>query len=303
MFIPHSEKKVVNFQMSTPLLIFLGLLFVGMIASFFYMTTSFSGSEQLISEQNEDLSVTQGNLDSVLDEVNELVKVYDIVENSITNTIQELNLTTEDGTPINQAGDLSSISDLQEITDGEVREIYDLRRLRESLAETVQPLDSITAVLQSEQQLLSDLPTLWPLAFGQGHVTQEFGPSIHPVYGTWYLHKGIDIAAPIGVPVLASANGKVVEAGTHSVSGYGTYVLIEHKYGFRTRYSHMSSLLVSEGETVAQGQRIGTVGSTGLSTGPHLDFQIMLGTEVLDPTSFLKVRNTFARWSNTARRD
>jgi hypothetical protein len=301
MFIPHSEKKVINFQMSTLLLGFLVAMLLGMVGGFFYMTTLFTGSEQLMSEQQDDLVVTQANLDSVLDEVNDLVKMYEIFENTMNNTIWELNLPSGDGSASGRGGDLSSISDLQEINNGEVPEIYDLRRLRESLSDAILPLDSIAYTIQNEQQLLTDLPTAWPLSSGRSVVTMEFGPNIHPVHGNWYLHKGIDIAGPTGLPVLAAANGKVVEAGTNNLSGYGNYVLIEHKYGFRTRYSHLSQILVSAGETVAQGERIGLLGSSGLSTGPHLDFQIMLGTEVLDPASFLTIKNTFARWSNSTR--
>jgi murein DD-endopeptidase MepM/ murein hydrolase activator NlpD len=265
------------------------------------MTTLFTGSEQILSEQQDDLVVTQGNLDSVLDEVNDLVKVYEIFENTMNSTIRDLSLAGTQGAGINQAGDLSSISDLQEITDGEAPEIYDLRRLRESLSDAILPLDNIASAIQAEQQLLTDLPTAWPLAAGRAVVTMEFGPNIHPVHGNWYLHKGIDIAGPTGLPVQAAANGKVVEAGFNGISGYGNYVLIEHKYGFRTRYSHMSQILVRAGQTVAQGERIGLLGSTGLSTGPHLDFQIMLGTEVLDPASFLTIRNTFTRWPSRTR--
>jgi hypothetical protein len=127
--------------------------------------------------------------------------------------------------------------------------------LRESLSDAILPLDNIASAIQAEQQLLTDLPTAWPLAAGRAVVTMEFGPNIHPVHGNWYLHKGIDIAGPTGLPVQAAANGKVVEAGFNGISGYGNYVLIEHKYGFRTRYSHMSQILVRAGQTVAQGER------------------------------------------------
>ena len=296
MLIPHSEKKVVNFQINTLLLMFVFVLFAAMLAGFFYMTTIYTGSEQLISEQQNDLVITQGNLDSVLDEVNGLVKVYDNFETTMSEALRELDLASGSDSVGRGNGDLSSISDLYEINDEEVREIYDVRRLRESLLEAIQPLSDLSTVLTAEKQLLADLPTLWPVS-GRSTVTMEFGPNIHPLEGRWYLHKGIDIAGPLGLPILSAANGRVVEAAYDQRSGYGNYVLLEHKYGFKTRYSHLGSRLVQVGEVVSQGDRVGILGNTGLTSGSHLDFQIMLGTEVLDPTSFLSIKNTFTRWT------
>ncbi len=296
MLIPHSEKKVVNFQISVLLLFFVVTLMFGMVGAFFYMTTMYSGSQRMMTENEQDLAVSQGNLDSVLEEVNDVVKMYEIFEGAMNNTLSELDLNSASNDQITAGGDLSSLSDLQEISNGEVREVYDLIRLRESLSEAVEPLEDISQVLQVERQLLSDIPTLWPVASGRTAVTMEFGPNIHPVHGNWYLHKGIDIAGPQGLPIRAAANGRVLESGLDQISGYGNYIIIEHKYGFKTRYSHMQNRLVRAGDTVAQGQRIGALGDTGLSTGAHLDFQIMLGTEVLDPASFLNIKNNFTRW-------
>ncbi len=302
MFIPHSEKKVVNFQMSTLLLIFLAAVFMGMVGGFFYMTTHFTGSEQLISEQQDDLIITQGNLDAIRDEVTDTVKVFELFESSMLNTLRELELSASEDSSINQGGDLASINNLQEINNGEAREIYDLRQLRESLSGALDPLNNIASALQTRSEIMADLPTMWPVVgTARSIVTMEFGPNIHPVYGNWYMHKGIDIAASQSLPIVAAANGKVIES-KFGETGFGNYVLIEHKYGFRTRYSHLQSRSVNAGDIVYQGQRIGVMGNTGLSTGRHLDFQIMLGTEVLDPTTFLNINNDFIRWSNSTRR-
>ena len=297
MLIPHSERKVVNFQVNALLLTFMFVLLLGMLVGFFYMTTVYAGSGQIISEQHDDLVVTQGNLDAVLDEVGNLVKVYDNFENAMTEALQSFDLSLGTDSTIRGSGDLSSISDLHEVNSGEAREIYDIRRLREDLSQAIQPLSDISSVLYAEKQLLADLPTLWPISGGRSAVTMEFGPNIHPLEGRWYLHKGIDIAGPPGLPILAAANGRVIESSYDQSSGYGNYVLIEHKYGFKTRYSHMGLRLVQVGQNVSQGDRIGTLGNTGISSGAHLDFQIMLGTEVLDPTSFLSIKNTFSRWT------
>ncbi|MGI9256181.1 MAG: M23 family metallopeptidase [Salinispira sp.] len=297
MLIPHSERKIVNFQVNTLLIAFITVLLFGVFIGFFYMTTVYTGSKQVISEQQNDLIVTQGNINTIIDEVSDLVSVYNTFEDTMTEALQALDLTQDSDSVISAQGDLSSISDLHEVTSSEAREIHDIRRLRAALLEAIQPLDDISSVLHSEKQLLADLPTLWPVSGGRSVVTMEFGPNIHPIEGRWYLHKGIDIAGPYGLPILAAANGRVIESAYDQSSGYGNYILIEHKYGFKTRYSHMGSRLVRVGDIVSQGNRIGTLGNTGISSGAHLDFQIMLGTEVLDPTSFLSIKNNFSRWT------
>jgi murein DD-endopeptidase MepM/ murein hydrolase activator NlpD len=296
MFIPHTEKRVINFQINAVTIAAFGVLLVLLVSGFFYLSTVFSGSSRLLSVQAESLEQTEASLETVLDELQEVVQVADLFDQTLTGTIQGLGLgnegsVTEDAT----GGDLSAFLDVQEITPGELREIQELRALSQTMRSSIEPLNQIRAVLQSQEDLLRDLPNFWPLAGGRGRVTMEFGPNIHPVTGQWYLHKGFDIADSIGVPVLAAANGKVVELGVDP--GYGLHVWIRHKYGFRTHYSHLQSITVAEGEDVVQGQRIGTLGNTGISTGPHLDFQIVLGTDVVDPSAFLKISNDFRRWS------
>ncbi|MGQ9684555.1 MAG: peptidoglycan DD-metalloendopeptidase family protein [Anaerolineae bacterium] len=104
--------------------------------------------------------------------------------------------------------------------------------------------------------------------------------------GCWAGHVAIDIGTASGTPIYASDAGYVTESGWSPV-GYGQYVVIEHGNGFRTLYAHMSQRLVSAGETVAQGQRIGLVGSTGNSTGPHLHFEIYRNGVLQNPLNYL----------------
>lgn len=94
----------------------------------------------------------------------------------------------------------------------------------------------------------------------------------HPVHKKWRPHLGVDYGAPVGTPVLASAAGKVTYAGRKG--GFGKYVKIRHPNGFATSYGHLSRIEVRSGQAVAQGQRIGRVGATGVVTGPHLDYRV-----------------------------
>lgn len=297
MLIPHSEKRVVNFQINTFAIAFIGILIIGVLVGFFYLSTMFSGSSRLISQRSQELESTEASLEAVREEVAEVSKAADVFGGQLTDTLRSLDLSSEDALSSEDGGtgDLSSFLDVQEVEPGEIRELQELRGLAGMLEASVRPLEDIRDVLDSQKELLADLPHHWPVASGLGRVTMEFGPNIHPVTSQWYLHKGFDIAGTLGTPVIASANGKVVELGVDP--GYGLYVWVRHKYGFRTRYSHLQTVDVAEGDEVYQGQRVGRLGDSGISTGPHLDFQIWLGTDVVDPSAFLKISSEFKRWS------
>lgn len=115
-------------------------------------------------------------------------------------------------------------------------------------------------------------------------ITSGFGWRTHPVYGLPRFHAGIDLDADTGEPIWAAAAGVVVNAGPRG--GYGNCVIIDHG-DLATLYAHMSSISVSVGETVAQGTRVGAVGSTGVSTGPHLHFEVRIAGVPVDPVPYL----------------
>lgn len=124
---------------------------------------------------------------------------------------------------------------------------------------------------------------IWPSA-SSVYVTSLFGNRLHPVYGYYRMHYGIDIGASYGTDIYA-ADGGYVTTSTYS-SGYGNYVMIDHGDGRYTLYAHMTTRYVSEGDIVLQGDVIGIVGSTGVSTGPHIHFEVYEGGERVDPLQF-----------------
>jgi murein DD-endopeptidase MepM/ murein hydrolase activator NlpD len=116
-----------------------------------------------------------------------------------------------------------------------------------------------------------------------GRLTSGFGERFHPILGYERFHAGLDLAAAAGTPIVAAADGKVVSAGW--TGGYGQAVEIAHAGAIETLYGHMSRIAAYSGETVHRGQVIGYVGSTGLSTGPHLHFQVMKNGRPVNPLS------------------
>lgn len=126
---------------------------------------------------------------------------------------------------------------------------------------------------------------LWPVP-SSSRITSEYGYRIHPVYKTRKFHSGIDIAAGYGVNILASADGTVTLATDNG--GYGKCIIINHGSGLATLYAHNSTLLVSKGDKVTRGQIIAKAGSTGVSTGPHLHYEVRVNGSTTDPVQYLK---------------
>ncbi len=126
----------------------------------------------------------------------------------------------------------------------------------------------------------------WPLASKFSNITSKFGYRTHPVTGVYKLHTGVDIASSgiNGSAIYAAKGGIVTKAGYNT--GYGNYILIDHGGGYATLYGHARTLSVSVGQTVAKGDVIATVGSTGYSTGPHLHFEIIKNGEYTNPLSY-----------------
>ncbi len=127
----------------------------------------------------------------------------------------------------------------------------------------------------------------WADPIRGARLTSRFGPRIDPITRQpGRMHRGIDFAAPMGTPILATASGTVVLAGWCS-RGTGNCVVIDHGDGWKSQYFHLSRVDVAAGAQVGQGQRVGGLGSTGRSTGPHLHFQIGRGREARDPMRHL----------------
>jgi len=116
-----------------------------------------------------------------------------------------------------------------------------------------------------------------------GHLTSGFGERFHPILGYERFHAGVDLGATYGAPIVAAADGRVVSAGWRG--GYGQAVAIAHAQGLQTLYGHMSRIAAFAGETVHRGQVIGYVGSTGLSTGPHVHFEVTKNGRPVNPLS------------------
>lgn len=138
--------------------------------------------------------------------------------------------------------------------------------------------------LALRQAMLQLLPNGRPTDYTR--VTSSFGQRVHPVHKKKHNHTGIDVHAPIGTPVISTADG-VVSATQNSSSGFGKLIKVNHGMGFVTYYGHLNKIGVKRGQVVSKGEVIGRTGNTGRSTGPHLHYEVRYGNKPLEPAYFI----------------
>jgi murein DD-endopeptidase MepM/ murein hydrolase activator NlpD len=143
-------------------------------------------------------------------------------------------------------------------------------------------LRDLQEYFDDQRSLLASTPSIWP---ARGWVTSDFGTRIDPYTAERKMHQGLDIATPIGQPVYAPSDGTVVFAGTEG--GYGKVLVIDHGYGVKTRYGHLSEILVHVGDRIGRGDKVALVGNTGRSTGPHLHYEVRVNGIPENPRKFI----------------
>tara|TARA_B100000809_G_scaffold83751_1_gene82111 strand:- start:802 stop:1683 length:882 start_codon:yes stop_codon:yes gene_type:complete len=189
------------------------------------------------------------------------------------------------------------IEDLNGLLDGEpeiLRTEINSRLLQiADLKERMQNLEgSYSLYLQLKgykEKRLQSIPYITPIGKDSKYrVASGFGKRRHPVFGIWKMHTGLDYACKKGTPIRATGDGIVKRVGKSCCKGYGNYVDLDHGFGFRTKYGHMSKVLVKRGQKVKRGDIIGEVGSTGTSTGNHLHYEVIKNGQKINPVQFVQ---------------
>lgn len=157
-----------------------------------------------------------------------------------------------------------------------------LEKLGAEASRQEQSLQELQAYFQDQKSLLASVPSVWP---ARGWVTSDFGSRLDPYTSERVMHAGLDIAGPHGKEVVAPSDGTVVFAGLEG--GYGNVLVIDHGYGIKTRFGHLSAIKVKAGERVKRGDIIAAMGNTGRSTGPHLHYEVRVNGIAQNPRKFI----------------
>ena len=293
-FVPHSEKKVYNFHVTVLSVCCFMLVVFGILGTFFWYGSSYSSTMYAIANKDGRLRDMQASLDQLRDETALLLREARNFESVLSGVLSTLGLGGNNSMPQNTSGDLSSFLGIRESPEGLLPEVDDIRQLSSYLSQAVEPIREIGTLLDSQSALLTEIPSIWPIKNGLGRITMFFGQNIHPILGQYYIHTGIDISTHrYGDPIVAAADGQVVTA--EYAHDWGNYIIIRHKHGYYTRYAHMQMFTVNVGQRVQQNEVIGYIGNTGISTGPHVHYEVHIGSDVVDPYRYITIRSSMAR--------
>ena len=159
-------------------------------------------------------------------------------------------------------------------------------KLRRKLYIESKSQDEVVQLAENKEKLFAAIPAIQPISNKQLiALASGFGQRIHPVYKVKKMHSGIDFAAEIGTPIYATADGKVTKVDV-KFSGYGKMIEIDHGFGYASRYAHMHEFNVRTGQNIKRGDLIGYVGNTGLSTAPHLHYEVLINGQQVDPVHY-----------------
>ncbi len=145
--------------------------------------------------------------------------------------------------------------------------------------------DEVALLAKRAGDMASCVPAIPPVALDKVRLSSLFGFRLDPFYGTPRMHQGIDLSGNTGEPIYASGDGKVVEV-RNSFFGYGREIVVDHGFGYKTRYAHLHRMLVKVGDEVKRGEQIATMGNTGKSKGVHLHYEVIYRNSRVNPLNY-----------------
>ncbi len=287
MLVPHSEATVFSLRIAYPVLIIAGLFILALIGSSSFVLTrhiDYDITKRANIQLTEKNAYFVQELASTHEAFQRVAKIEDELRAMLKmkNKKSLLKFTGEGGpTLIDQANLLRTLNNRATITPKEFAQ--SLVYLKKDARDRMDSYRELKKYIATQRSLLASRPTNWPV---RGWITSRFGMRNSPFFESRTMHHGLDIANEEGTSIKAPADGVVTYTGWEG--GYGKLIVIDHGYGFSTRFGHLQRHLVNIGQRVRRGQVIGFMGSTGRSTASHLHYEIRVNGVPVDPQKYLK---------------
>ena len=243
-----------------------------------------SPHEKMLQRENNELKKELQSISEKLEVMEDVLEDIQDRDDQVYRTILEANpipfekrnpwfnfKTKYDSIPLNETMQLLKNIDIK------------TKQLLSKLSEESKSLDTLLLLAERKSEMLASIPAIRPIK-NMYNVTSGFGMRYHPIFKTLRQHTGVDITAPRGTPVYATADGVVSAKQTYS--GYGICVVINHGFSYETLYAHLSRRTVRIGQKVKRGELIGYVGTTGISIGPHLHYEVLKNGKPVNPVYY-----------------
>ena len=286
--IPSSTNKPKSIKINYFLLFLILFFSISSMSLFVYLSSSdYSRHKEYVKENIITKQTEQENRE-YKDAITEILDGHKVFRTNLNSFISKVNSSTlrslQYGEVGGEGGPLNPVNG-DSITDLDLQKIEYKKLLRDYQVACI-AFGELSKKAEDYNKVLKDFPFGIPVN-GMFTITSGFGLRMHPLTKTWDHHTGIDLVHQLGTPVVVTADG-IVEKVDWNPTGYGWYTKINHKLGFSTLYAHLRSRpLVNPGDKVKKGQLIGYMGSTGISTGTHLHYEIRLGNSLKDPWDYM----------------
>lgn len=262
-------------------------------AGFFYLNNLYKERSSLYTFKEENLKLKDkiAGYEAQIIDINE--KLAGVME--LENKVRSLASYGEPSTDKKQLAvggkEVDVLQDLSKVSERKDKRFFEelnttLTNLGMEIEKRAVSLSELADFLEEQKLMLSSTPSIWPV---KGWISSGFGYRISPFTGRRVFHEGLDIATKYNTPVHATAKGIVVFAGRKA--GYGKTVIVDHGYGYITKYGHNNALIVKAGDKVNKGDVIAEVGSTGRSTGPHVHYEVIVNGIPVNPLKFIVSSN------------
>jgi murein DD-endopeptidase MepM/ murein hydrolase activator NlpD len=247
-----------------------------------------SPQERQLQNDKEELLIQYDLMSNRLDQMSTILADLENRDDNIYRTIFEAepipdNIRKAGIGGVNRYKNLERFRDESEVV---IETSKKLDRLAKQLYIQSKSFDEVIELAKQKEDMLASIPAVQPISNKDlKRMSSGFGKRVHPIYKTVRFHWGNDFTAPVGTDIYCTGKGKVVEL-EKSRSGYGYHVIIDHGYGYKTLYAHMSKINVKQGQEINRGEVIGLVGNTGLSSAPHLHYEVTKNGHKVNPVNF-----------------
>ena len=286
----YERIKVSTWDIILNLLGFFSVSFIISVIIVVLFSTYFeSPKEMLLTKENQELKIYYDLLEKELGNLDGMMAALQKRDDNVYRVIFEADPIPES---IRQAGTGGS-EKYKEILENDlvneemiIQALGKVDQIKRQMYIQTKSYDEILQMARNKSKLLAATPAIQPVANKElTRLASGFGMRIHPIYKVKMMHFGVDFTAPRHTPIYSTGDG-VVERVIRSFGGYGKQVVINHGFGYKTRYAHMQDFNVKKGDRVKRGDMIGTVGNSGLSTAPHLHYEILKDNKKVNPVNY-----------------